>query len=118
MKEVKLNKVTEQELSVLQSELHRYNTVISTNFKQPEFAGQFFDLIMLIDITFRLWYSFHLKITKGSPAKGFSISLKPFEAVALLKCCMNRVENDARDTFTYHVKEKYKRIIDQQLKSL
>lgn len=116
MKKIILKEVQEKEVQVMQGELFLYHQIIESEFRQPHRSIRFLDAIMEIDIAFRLWYAFRTKIETIMPKKGFTITLRASEAAVLLKCCLK--DHGNREPFTNNVMEKYKLVLDQQLKSL
>lgn len=113
MKDVRLLKVTEDEVQVLQSELYRYSELQRLGIHHWG-NEEFYTALVTIDIAFRLWVTFRRKIE--SAQNSFTVRLKVSEAVVVLKCCYwNR---DGRNDYEKHVAEKYKNLIDQQLKSI
>lgn len=113
MKEVKLTKVSRDEVATLQAELQAYADIerLGYNFWSNE---DFLNAILAVDIAHRLWIFFRRKVE--AEQSQFSMRFKINEAVIILKCC--HWERDGRGEYEKHVVEKYKNIIDQQLISL
>lgn len=113
MKDVKLTKVSRDEVATLQAELHAYANIqrLGYNFWSNE---DFLNAILAVDIAHRLWIFFRRKVEADQHQ--FSMRFKINEAVIILKCCY--WPRDGRGEYEKNVVEKYKNIIDQQLKSL
>lgn len=116
MKKITLKNVTEEEVQVIQAELFHYQEWENHYLRQSHREMKFLEAIMTIDVAFRLWYLFRTKIEAVMPAKGFTITLRASEAAVLLKCC--GFESGNRGPFEANIMEKYKLVLDQQLKSL
>lgn len=115
MKTVKLTKVTSPELSVIQRQIGFYQDNIQSNIKISE-IDKFLDSIIELDISLRLWFIIRSRLEKDSPAKGFTINLKPSEAAVLFKIC--RMEDRYFSAYWLNVIRKYRAEIDRQLKSI
>lgn len=115
MKTVKLTKVTSPELSVIQRQIEFYQDNIQSNIKISEIE-RFLDSIIELDISLRLWFIMRSRLEKDSPAKGFTINLKPSEAAILFKIC--RMEDRYFSDYWLNVIRKYRAEIDRQLKSM
>ncbi|WP_277016491.1 hypothetical protein [Flavobacterium lindanitolerans] len=115
MKTVKLTKVTTTELSVLQEQIGFYQADIQTNIRISD-IDKFLDSIIELDISLRLWFIMRSRLEKDSPAKGFTINLKPSEAAILFKIC--RMEDRFFSDYWLNVIRKYRAEIDRQLKSM
>lgn len=113
MKEVKLTKVSRDEVATLQAELQAYADIqrLGYNFWSNE---DFLNAILTVDIAQRLWIVFRRKVE--AERSQFTMTFKINEAVIILKCC--HWKRDGRNDYEKHVVEKYKNIIDQQLVNL
>jgi len=113
MKEVKLKKVTKEEVEILQQELGMYAEIIKLGFNYIS-IDEFLNALLISDIALRLWLSFRNKIE--SDKTKVTVTLKVSEAVVLFKCCY--WPRDQRTHYHAMIAEKFKNEIDQQLKSI
>ncbi|WP_130735497.1 hypothetical protein [Flavobacterium sp. J27] len=113
MTTIQLKYITNEEIQVLQTELHEYQNTLATHLKSQ---SDFLNAIIYIDLALRLWFNFRSKVENQQPKKGYSITLKASEAAVLLKACL--WENQNNGTFERNVKTKLSLFLDQQLKSL
>lgn len=106
MKTVSLRKLDTSALKVLQDRITEYHATV-------RLSTDFFTAIMLLDVTMRMWLLLRRKIETGRHVH--TLTLKPHEAAALVKCCMDTVTDDpfARNVFLAVTAD-----LDQQLKSL
>lgn len=113
MKVIKLTKATSEEVEILQAELFYYSE--AQKYSLPSLTiTDFLDVLIIKDVALRLWYTFRTKVESNNSK--LTISLKVNEACILLKCCIWKREN--RTSYESFIIEKYKAIIDQQLKSI
>ncbi|KGO84447.1 hypothetical protein Q763_01515 [Flavobacterium beibuense F44-8] len=113
MKNINLTKVKQDEIKVMQEQVLLYSDALTSTVKGLEIED-FLNVISTIDISFRLWLTFRKKV-EGVQEK-FTVNLKVSEAATLLKCFMWSGQN--RSPYENHVAEKYKTIIDNQLKNI
>ncbi|MEE1899575.1 hypothetical protein V1389_14595 [Flavobacterium rakeshii] len=113
MKDVKLLRVTNEEIEVLQLELFLFSEAQKQQVALLT-INEFLEALISTDIALRLWYLFRRKV-EGSQQK-FSVRLKVSEACIVLKCCM--WPRTGRSDYEKNIVEKYKTVIDQQLKSI
>lgn len=113
MKKVALKKVKYDEVVALQNELHEYSQLQRLGFNFWS-IDDFVNAIIAVDIAHNLWIQLRKKIE--SDRKVFTINLKLSEAAVVMKCCYWK--RDGRGTYETHVAEKYKNIIDHQLKNI
>ena len=113
MKQVKLSKVTLDEIKVLQAELSEFAEwqKMGLHFWSNE---DFFNAIATVDTSLRMYYLLRTKIESGR--NNFTMSFKIADAVAILKCC--HWQRSERTIYEENIAMKYKNIIDQQLKSI
>ncbi|ESU28383.1 hypothetical protein FLJC2902T_17360 [Flavobacterium limnosediminis JC2902] len=117
MNKITLKKVQEKEMQVLQAELFKFHQIAESKYRNTtQSMMEFLEAIIEIDVAFRLWYLFRTKI-ESTNTKGSTLSLKASEAAILLMCCMP-IYGQNRTEYENHVLEKYKLVLDQQLKSL
>lgn len=113
MKTIQIKNVRQDEIHVLQNELHEYQNTLAANLQSQT---DFLNAIIYVDLALRLWFNFRNKIENQEPKNGYAITLKASEAAVLLKVCL--WQNKSNDTFKRHVKTKFSFSLDQQLKSL
>lgn len=113
MKEVKLTNMTNEEIQVLQYEVFVFSEAQKMTTGNID-INAFLDAMLTMDVALRLWYTFRKKV-EGTQQK-YTVRLKVFEACTVLKCCMWNRED--RKDYEKHVVEKFKTLIDQQLKSI
>lgn len=112
MKQVKLHNVSNEEVRTLQNETYDFQQQAEKSLKTSQ---NFLDAIITLDIAFRLWFTFRTKIEKPETKKGYQITFKTSEAAVLQKVCL--FDNPNSGPFEKNVKEKYKLLLDQQLKA-
>ncbi len=116
MKNVKLHNVSSDEIHALQTEINEYQNHVQKSLSAIVNYNDFLNAITTFDIAFRLWFLFRTRIEKVEKKKGFTISFRVSEAAVLQKVCT--FNNPLSGHYEINVKEKYKLLIDQQLKSM
>ena len=113
MKKVTLTKVKFDELKALQAELELYADIqrLGFNFWSIE---DFLNALLAVDIAHALWITLRNKIENRK--NQYTMTFKISEAAILMKCCY--WERKERGGYEKNVCEKYKNIIDQQLKNV
>lgn len=113
MKKFTLHHLCKEEITVLQDTLFSYQNSQEMRMKT---AQNFYDSILLMDISFTLWLTFRSRLEKEQPKKGHRLTIRASEAVVLLKVCNSDINND--NIYCKNVKLKIASSLDQQLKSL
>lgn len=113
MKNVKLSKVTPDEIKVMQEQVFQYSEALRWTNKSLDIE-EFLNVIAAMDIGFRLWLTFRKRVEGHQ--NHFTINLKVSEAAVLLKSFMWPGEN--RNDYERNVAIKYKGILDHQLKNI
>lgn len=123
MKTIKLSYLTLQELTELQLQTQFFEKAVEFNMSPSRTADtpgedliNFYDSIIAIDISLKLWLAMRSRIEKPQPARGYTLNLRPSEAAVLFKIC--RAEMESFEAYRLNVIRKYRSILDQQLKSL
>jgi serine/threonine protein kinase len=106
MNAIKLKKVETAALEILQIEIGEY-------IKTVRISEEFFTAIILVDVSLRIWLLLRKKIESGN--QRHSLTLKPQEAAAIVKCCL---QSYPTDRYTANALLQFKNELDQQLKSL
>lgn len=113
MKNVRLTKVTPDEIRVMQEQIFHYAEALRWKIENLDIE-EFLNVIASMDIGFRLWLTFRKKIE--CQQQKFTVNLKVSEAAVLLKCFM--WPGIDRNDYEKNVSLKYKNLIDHQLKSI
>lgn len=109
MKSIKLNKIDVADIEVLQVELNYFAGCQSLMLDATK--KDYFDKILLVDISQKLFYSFRNKIERTS-RHGANLILTASESCILLMCC-NLTRN--RSDHQKHVVSKIGALLHEQL---
>lgn len=113
MNGIVLRKLEIPEIEVLQTEL--FNFLSYKNASLPHLnkrENEFFDTLLMIDISQKMYYSFRGKIEKTKALEA-NINLSCSEAVILLSCC--NFSKTVRNDFQKFVMHKVSTLLHQQL---